>query len=195
MKRFFATAFLLTIGFSASYSQCDIAIDTLDEFDSTRIIAANPINLGYMVASGNVTEDLEGEEYVEEAKVIFSYSNEHNIRSFFLTLGVVERKFHMIDNEFNVMLKFAEGPIMKLLNVPADGEFDRSILMWKYMHTCVVPVEIFHMMKHDRVEKIRINYKNYKRTIVLEEAQQIALQEAVKCVEMQLIEGIDVIKP
>ena len=176
-------------------AQCEIAIDQTDEFDSTRLVATQPMNLGYLVVSGNVPEDLEGKEYVEEAKAIFSYSNEKNIRSFFLTLGVVERKFQTVENDFNVYLKFAEGPIMKLFNAPAEGEFDRSILMWKYLHTCVVPMEIFHMMKNDRVEKIRINYKNYKKTIVLEEQQQVALQEAVKCVELALVRGVDYIKP
>lgn len=187
---------LFLVGLSANIcAQCDIAVDETDEFDTTRLVAAAPMNLGYLIVSGNVPEDLEGEEYVEEAKAIFSYSDEKNIRSFFLTLGVVERKFHSIDSDYNVLLKFAEGPIMKLLNVPAEGEFDRDVLMWKYMHTCVVPMEIFHMMKNDKVEKIRINYKDYKKTIVLEEDQQAALQEAVNCVAKKLVEGVDTIKP
>lgn len=194
MRLLFFLAFLFGLSANAQ-AQCDIAIDETDEFDSTRLVATHPMNLGFLVVSGNVPEDLEGKEYVEEAKAIFSFSNEKNIRSFFLTLGVVERKFQTVDEDFNVLLKFAEGPIVKLLNTPEEGEFDRDVLMWKYVHTCVVPMEIFHMMKNDRVEKIRINYKNYKKTIVLEEDQQLALQEAVKCVEKKLIEEVDYIKP
>ncbi len=176
------------------FSQCRIALDTLDEFDTTRLIATHPFDIGYLVASGNVAEDLEGEEFVPEAKAIFSYANEHGINSFFLTLGVVERKFYMIENDFTVRLKFKDGQIFELFNVPDAGEFDREILLWKYTHTCVVPIEIFQLMKFERVEKIRITYKNYKRTIELEEAQQIGLQQAVKCVEERLNRNA-VVKP
>ena len=195
MKRLLVILFLTAFSQPIIHAQCDIAIDSLDEFDLTRFIATQPMNLGYLVVSGNVPEDLEGKEYVEEAKAIFSYSNEKNIRSFFLTIAVAERKFHMIDEDFNVLLKFKSGLIMPLLNVPTEGEFDRGILMWKFMHTCVVPLEIFHMMKNELVEKIRINYKAYKKTIVLEESQQLALQDAVKCVGQQLIGDIHEIKP
>lgn len=194
MRFLFFLAFLFSLSTSVG-AQCEVAIDEVDEFDSTRLVASHPMNLGFLVISGNVAEDLEGKEYVEEAKAIFSFSNEKNIRSFFLTLGVVERKFRSINSDYNVYLKFVDGTIMKLFNAPEDGEFDREILMWKFMHTCVVPMEIYHMMKNEKVEKIRINYKNYKKTIVLEEDQQTALQEAVKCVEQKLIEGVDTIKP
>lgn len=176
-------------------SQCKIALDKTDEFDSTRVIATAPIVLGYLIASGNVTEDLAGQQAVEEAKAIFSFSNEKNIRSFFLTLGVVERKFYMIQPNYNVWLKFVDGTIVKLLNVPDEGEFDRKVLMWKFMHTCVIPLEIFHRMKNERVETIRIEYTDYKKTIELEEKQQIALQNAVKCVEERLLKQTQTIKP
>ncbi|MEO1257964.1 MAG: hypothetical protein AAFZ15_04175 [Bacteroidota bacterium] len=176
-------------------AQCDVAIDEHDEFDSTRLVATHPMNIGYLVASGNVPEDLEGKEYVEEAKVLFSYSDEKNIRSFFLSIMVAERKFFMIEKDFNVFLKFKSGQIISLLNVPEHGEFDRDILMWKYLHTCVIPLEVFHNLKNNLVEKIRINYKNYKKTIELEEDQQIALQEAVKCVEERLKKELKGIKP
>lgn len=171
---------------AAAFSQCKIAIDQVDEFDTTHVIAAQPVLLGYLVASGNVAEGIEGKAYVEEAKAIFSFANENKIRSFFLTLGVVERKFYLIDPDYNVWLKFKDGPIVKLLNVPEQGEFDNKILMWRYMHTCVVPLEIFHLLKNSPLEKIRIEYKDYKQTIVLEEKQQKALQDAVKCVEERL---------
>ena len=176
-------------------AQCNIAIDETDEFDSTRLVATQPMNLGFLIVSGNVPENLEGKEYVEEAKAIFSYSDEKDIRAFFLTLGVVERKFHTIESDFNVFIKFTDGNIFKLFNAPEAGVFDRDVLMWRFLHTCVVPMEIFHMMKNEKVEKIRINYKNYKKTIVLEEEQQVALQEAVKCVGQKLVEGVDTIKP
>jgi len=173
-------------------AQCKIALDTLDEFDTTRLIAAKPVVLGYLLPTGALAEDLDGNIYAEEAKAIFSYADENNIRSFFLTIGVIEHKFHMIDRGYNVYLKYVDGPIQQLYNVPDDPEFDRDIVMWKNMHTCVIPLEIFHMMKNTRVEKIRIVYDGYKSTIVLSEAQQIGLQNAVKCVEEALREKIPV---
>jgi hypothetical protein len=177
------------------FSQCKIALDTWDEFDSTHLIATEPLKLGFLVPTQALAEDLEGAIYTEEAKAIFSFANENKIRSFFLTLGVVERKFYMPEKGFTVLLKFTDGVIAELYNVPTEGEFDRDILMWNYMHTAVVPLEIFHMMRNVRVEKIRINYKNYKSTIVLEEAQQAALQKAVMCVEERLNKTSREIRP
>ena len=189
--------FLLMLAATPSaFAQCRlIALDTVDEFDSTRLIATKPFNIGYLVATGNVAEDLEGQETVEEGKAIFSFGNENNIRSFFLTLAVVERKFYLIDADYNVYLKLVDGPIIKLLNVPADGEFERKILMWKYVHTCVVPLEYFHMLRNGLVEKIRIEYNGYKQTLVLQEKQAKALQDAVKCVEERLNSSAGGVKP
>lgn len=187
MKYILPFFLLLLAANPSAIAQCKlIALDTIDEFDTTRLIATKPINIGYLVPTGNVAEDIEGKETVEEGKAIFSFGNENSIRSFFLTLAVVERKFYMIEAEYNVYLKFVDGQIIKLLNVPADGEFDRKILMWKYMHTCVVPLEYFHMLRNGLVEKIRIEYNGFKQTLVLEDKQAKALQDAVKCVEERL---------
>lgn len=196
MKYLLQFFLILAIGQTTFAQKCKlIALDTIDEFDTTRLIATKPVNIGYLVPTGNVAEGLEGKETVEEGKAIFSYGNEDKIRSFFLTLAVVERKFYMISADYNVYLKFANGSIVKLLNVPAEGEFERKILMWKYMHTCVVPLEYFHMLRNELVEKIRIEYDGYKQTIVLEEKQAKALQDAVKCVEERLNTTTVNIKP
>jgi hypothetical protein len=192
---FYLLIFFLIQSFQA-FAQCKIAIDEIDDFDTTRVIAAEPIVLGNFTVTGNLTEDLEGVTYTEEAKALFSYGeSEDKVRSFFLTLGTVERSFRTIDNGFNVMLKLVDGPIVTLLNVPQEPEFDRDILMWKFMHTCVVPLEIFHLLKNGLVEKIRINYKDYKSTIILEPGQQTAIQEAVKCVEERLKKDPRIVKP
>ncbi|HHM20391.1 MAG TPA: hypothetical protein ENJ20_00080 [Bacteroidetes bacterium] len=196
MKQYLLPLFLSVLYCCPSMmAQCNIALDQYDEFDSTRLVATQPMNIGYLIVSGNVPENLEGKEYVEEAKVLFSYSDEKNIRSFFLSIMVAERKFYMINEGFNVMLKFKEGPIVVLFNDPENGEFDRNILMWKYLHTAIVPLEVFHALKNDLVEKIRINYKNYKKTIELEESQQKALQQAVRCVEQRLNKELRNIRP
>ena len=195
MKYFLPFFLLLLTASPKAAAQCKlIAIDQVDEFDSTRVIATKPFNIGVLTPSGNMAENLEGQQLVEEGKAIFSFGNEHNIRSFFLTLAIVERKFYMIEADYNVYLKFVDGPIIQLLNVPEDGEFDRKVLMWKYVHTCVVPLEYFFMLRDGLVEKIRIEYNDFKETIVLDGKQAKSLQDAVKCVEERLNSG-PVVKP
>lgn len=173
---------------------CQIAIDTLDEFDTTRMIATLPINVGYLVPTKNLTIDAEGKQVTDEAKVVFSYAESaDNIRSFFLTLAVVEHQFLNIKNDFNVVFKLGNGQLVEIYNVPDRAELNREIIMWTYQHTLIIPLEVYHILKNETVEKIRINYEGYKRTITLEEDQQAKLQRAVQCVEERLRQ--DVAKP
>lgn len=196
MKRF-QLPLLLLLSLAAApdlTAQCKIALDTLDAFDSSRIIAAKPVTLGFLVPTGNVEEGLEGKQQVEQAKAIFSYATQTDTTSFFLTLGVVERKFFLTQTDFNVLLLFADGNIISLLNVPDQPEFDRDILMWKYVHTCVVPMDAFQMLKNTPLDKIRIVYPGFKQTIALEAPQQQALEQAVLCVEERLLSRM-ILKP
>ena len=194
MKKFHLLLLLFLAAASELPAQCKIALDTLDDFDSSRIIAAKPVTLGFLVPTGNVEEDLEGKQQVEQAKAIFSYATETDTNSFFLTLGVVERKFYMTQTDYNVLLLFSDGNIISLLNVPDQPEFDRSILMWKYVHTCVVPMEVYQMLKNTPLDKIRIVYPGFKQTIALEPAQQQALEKAVLCVEERVLSTMN-LKP
>ncbi len=196
MKFLAILPFLLFSFLPSGNSQCKIALDLVDEFDSTRLVATKPMDIGFIIPTGALAEDLEGKTYAQEARAIFSYGDDMDkVRSFFLTLPVLERKFFMIDNGFNVILKFTDGQLVELFNAPEPGEFDRDMIMWKYVHTCVVPLEIFYKMKDVQVEKIRINYNTYKRTIALEEPQQIALKNAVNCVDEHLKTSANPIKP
>ncbi len=180
----------------AGLAQCEIAIDTTDEFDTTRMIASLPIEIGNLIPTKNLSEDLDGKPLADEAKVMVSYAeSEKRVRSFFLTLAVIEHRFLRIEKGQNVFLKLSNGQIVKLYNVPDNGELNRDIIMWQYQHTCVIPLEVYHLLKNNFVEKIRINYLQAKRTIVLDEQQQLALQEAVKCVEERLRGNGDIIKP
>lgn len=173
---------------------CQVALDTLDEFDSTRMIATLPIDIGYLVPTKNMAEDLGGRNLTEEAKVVFSYAESgDNIRSFFLSLVVVENQFLKIENGLNIYFKLGNGKIVNIYNVPDRAELNREIIMWTYQHTCVIPLEVFHLMKNEKIEKIRIIYEGHKRTITLEPDQQQALQNAVSCVDERL--RMDVSKP
>lgn len=173
---------------------CQVALDTLDDFDSTRMIATLPINVGFLVPTKNMAEDLGGKNLTEEAKVVFSYAESaDNIRSFFLSLVVVENQFLKIENGLNVYFKLGNGKIINIYNVPDRAELNRDIIMWTYQHTCVIPLEVFHLLKNEKVEKIRIIYEGHKRTIALEADQQQALQDAISCVDERL--RMDVSKP
>jgi len=173
---------------------CQVALDTLDEFDSTRMIATFPINVGYLVPTKNMAEDLGGKNLTEEAKVVFSYAESgDNVRSFFLSLVVIENQFLKIDSGLNIYFKLANGKIVNIYNVPDRAELNRDIIMWTYQHTCVIPLEVFYLLKTEKVEKIRIIYEGHKRTIALESEQQQALQDAVSCVDERL--RLDVSKP
>ncbi|RMG88571.1 MAG: hypothetical protein D6714_00465 [Bacteroidetes bacterium] len=172
---------------SAAEIPCRIAVNSFDEFDSTRLITTEPVILGYLVPTKNLSEELDGKTVTEEAKAIFTYAEGTNrVRSFFLTLVVTEYEYLNIENGFTVFLKLSNGKIVKLYNVPDSGELNRDIIMWLYQHTCVVPLEVFHLLKNERIEKIRIVYENAKRTIILDEKQQRELQNAIQCVDLIL---------
>ena len=166
---------------------CYISVDTYDEFDSTRMIATQPIEIGFLVPTKNLAKNLQGEKVTDEAKAIFSYAEGvNNIRSFFLTLSVVEHKYLKIENGFNVTLKMENGQLVELYNVTDRAELNKDIIMWMFQHTLVIPLEAYHILKNEKVEKIRINYDTYKRTIDLETNQQESLQNAVRCIERRL---------
>lgn len=174
---------------------CHFSVNETDEFDSTRMITTMPMDLGYLVPTQNMTEELDGKTVTEEAKAVFSYAEGVNrVRSFFLTLVVTEYDYLKIENGENVWLKLTNGKLIRLYDVPDSGELNRDIIMWLYQHTCIVPLEIFHVLKHEKVEKIRIVYENAKRTITLDEAQQTELQQMVLCVDAAL-RGESVLKP
>lgn len=174
---------------------CRIAVNAFDEFDSTRLVTTESLDLGYLVPTQNLVEELDGKTVTEEAKAIFTYAEGTNrIRSFFLTIVTTEYDYLKIENGENVYLKLTNGKLVKLYNVPDNGELNRDIIMWMYQHTCVVPLEIYHLLKNEKVEKIRINYENSKKTIVLDEKQQIELQQLVLCIEAAL-KGESVLKP
>ena len=128
-----------------------------------------------------------GKNLTEEAKVVFSYAESNdNIRSFFLTMVVVEHQYLNIDTDFNVFFKLENGEIINIYNVPDRAELNKEIIMWMYQHTGVIPLEVFHILKNEKIEKIRINYEGFKRTIALDPEQRQALQDAIICVDERL---------
>lgn len=172
--------FTWALAVSLAYGQCKPAMDEVDAFDSTRTVAAKPVNIGYLIPSNFETAN--GPKMIEEAKLLFSFSENDSIRSFFLTVAVQEREFLRIDNDFNVLLLLDDEQVIATMNVSDQGVFDPATNMRLYQHTCVVPLDLFFALTHLKVAKIRINYRTYKHTIDLSERQRTELREAVRCV-------------
>lgn len=181
MRTFFlAAAFILGLALPAAQAQCEYAIDSVDEFDSTRIVSFQPINIGYLVPSQ--VETPKGPLMIEEAKLLFTFSQNDTLDVFFLTIAVPEWDYEPIDKDFNVWLKLSNEQIVNLYNVPDRGTFDPKTNMRLYQHTCVVPIDLFYNLTHHTIEKIRIQYRNKKRTINLLPEQQEEVRKAVRCI-------------
>jgi len=172
--------FFFSLGASLS-AQCEFAIDEIDEFDSLRVIASEPVNIGYLIpskfkgADGNNT-------IIDEGKAIFSFSEGDSLNAFFLILAIMENGYTPALSGTTVMLKMSNGEILGLLNAPDRGQFNEETNMRLYTHTAILPTDHYPTLAEFYVEKIRIKYKKQKRTITLNTDQQKALQEVIRCV-------------
>ena len=178
-KLFFLFSFLFLLT-NQAIAQCEIAINEIDEFDSTRIVSAPLVSFGYMIPSEY--ETIDGALLVEEAQMLFSYSEKDSIRSFFMTIAVPEFKFQPVKTGFNVLIKLSDGQVLSLYNNMEKGFFDKRINMRVYQHTCVIPFDLYFQLTDLTIEKVRIIYPNQKRTLVLSEEQQLAIRAAMRCV-------------
>lgn len=161
---------------------CKIAFDEFDDFDSLRTIGAEAVNFGLLIPSRFETE--KGPKIIDEGKLLFMYTENDSINSFFMTLAIPEYDFQSIANDYNVFIKLkdTETEVIPLYNVPDQGTFDKGTNMRIYQHTCVVPIDLFYQLVYNKIDKIRIVYKKQKRTFTLSPEQQEAVQKAVKCV-------------
>ena len=169
---------------NTAQGQCKVAIETVDEFDSTRLVVAQPINVGYMIPSNHRTAD--GMLMVEEAKLLFSFTENDTMGAFFLTIAAAERDYFSIDKGYNVYLMMADSTLLELMDYPDKGVLDEKTLMRIYTHTCVAPVDFFYHLAEVYIDRIRITYKEHKRTIRLLPEQQEAIRSAIRCVGEKL---------
>lgn len=162
-------------------AQCTYVLNEYDAFDSTQIVSVEPMSIGYLVPSAYTDEN--GDiKMVEEAKLMFSYTENDSISSFFLTIATLERNYYQIEAGRQISLMLNNGHVIPLLNVPDRGRFDEGTNMRMYNHVCVIPLDVFYSLTVFAIEKIRINYKGYKRTLRLTREQQAALQDVIRCV-------------
>ncbi len=171
--------------------QCEYPIDSVDVFDSTRLVAFKPITIGFLIPSQMETED--GPLMIEEAKMMFTFTQNDSLDAFFLSLLVAERGYNPIGNGFNVFFKLNNGQIVGLYNVPDRGTFDERTNMRIYQHMLLVPHDVFYNLTHHTIELIRINYQNMKKTIEVHPTQQEKLREAIRCIGEAV--GLFPIKP
>jgi hypothetical protein len=176
---FFFSALLLPLALGA---QCKLAVDEIDEFDSTRLVVARPVPIGSYIPTRY--ETVKGARIVDQGTLIFSYteSDLDSVNSFFLTITLPEYEYQPIESGQNVLIAFADSAVVALLNFPDRGHFDPNTNMRLYQHTCVVPVDVFYRLAYADVLKIRIRYENQKKTLTLTKKQQKELKAAVRCV-------------
>ena len=180
MKKLFFLFFGFFLVLNQAAAQCEIAIDEVDEFDSTRVVTAPLVSFGYLIPSQYETS--EGSLMVAEAQMLFSYSEKDSIKSFFMTIAIPEFKFQAIETGFNVLIKLSSGEVISLYNVMEKGFFDKRINMRVYQHTCIIPFDLYFELTEATIEKVRIIYPKQKRTLLLSEQQQKAIQDAMRCV-------------
>ncbi|MEM1215736.1 MAG: hypothetical protein AAGJ82_08640 [Bacteroidota bacterium] len=163
---------------------CEIAFDEVDPFDSLRTVGSPVVPLGYMIPSKY--ETINGPRFVEEMEVIAIYAESDSISGFFLNLVVPEYKLQPIAAGDNVLFLMQDTSVIGLQNYPDEGEFDRTINMRVYQHTCLLPLDYFYRLAAQKVLQIRIEYDRQYRTFTLSEEQQLNLQQALQCIGKQV---------
>ena len=163
---------------------CSIAYDEVDPFDSLRTIASQTVALGYLIPSKYETVD--GPKIIEEAEAILIYAENDSISGFFFNLVIPEYKLQPISAGVNVKLLLDDDSVIGFYNFPDEGEFDRTINMRVYQHTCAVPLDYFYKLAYHKVAQIRVEYERQNKTLILSAEQQAALQTAIQCVGRQI---------
>lgn len=177
--------------FAQNQGNCPIAFDEVDPFDSLRTVGSEVVALGYMIPSKYELED--GPKIIEEAEAILLYSENDSISSFFFHLFIPEYKLQAIKEGMNVKLLLDDDSVIGFYNVPDEGEFDRTINMRVYQHTCPIPLDYYYKLAYHKVAQIRVEYEKQNRTLILSEKQQEALRTAIQCVGRRI--GLYPIKP
>ncbi|WP_020538560.1 hypothetical protein [Lewinella cohaerens] len=188
---FSAFLFLLTPAFTQGDVKCAIAFDEVDPFDSLRTIGSEVVALGYLIPSRYELED--GPKIIEEAEAILLYSENDSISSFFFNLVLPEYKLQPIKPGMNVKLLLDDDSVIGFYNIPDEGEFDRTINMRVYQHTCPIPLDYYYKLAYHKVAQIRVEYEKQNRTLMLNDEQQEALRAAIQCVGRRI--GLYPIKP
>lgn len=178
-------------GYAQPTADCKVAFDEIDPFDSLRVVGSEVVAIGYLIPSRYETES--GPKIVEEAEVIMIYSENDSISGFFLNLVMPEYKLQPIENGMNVKFLLDDDSVIGLYNMPDEGEFDRTINMRVYQHTCAVPLDYYYKLAYHKITQIRVEYQKQNRTLKLNGRQQEKLRASFQCIGKQV--GLWPIKP
>lgn len=183
MKQSILFLYCLTIAVIQLNAQCKLAIDEVDPFDSTRLVVAEPVPVGYKIPSNFLLSD-GTYSIIDEGNAVFSWTegDRDSIISFFFSFGIFERGYLSAEQGNSVLLAMSNKDVIGLYNVPDRGEFDKNTNMRVYTHTCYVPIDKFFVLAEHKIEAIRFRYKDKKNTVVLDQRQQDALLKAIRCV-------------
>ena len=177
--------FLLLMFFQAvawgQKDSCSFSLLGYDEFDSTFSVVTTPLNIGYLIPSEFKLPNGEP-KMVEEAKCVGLFAQNDSIDALFLTIAALERSFLKSESGFHVSFKLdSVGEYFSFYDTADQGTFDPKSNMRIYLHTVTIPLEIYYILTYKKVEKIRIEYLDAKRTITLLPFQQDELQNLFRC--------------
>ena len=86
----------------------------------------------------------------------------------------------------NVKFLLDDDSVIGLYNIPDEGEFDRTINMRVYQHTCAVPMDYYYKLAYHKIVQIRIEYDKQNRTLKLSKEQQEHLRASFQCIGKQV---------
>lgn len=177
--------FLLLVGsifvLKALSAQCDFAVNEVDPFDSTHLVALQPISVGYKIPS-QYTGDDGNLTMIDQGKVLITYTENDSISGFFFTLALVERGYYSTKDGVQIGLLLSDDRVFWLPNFPDQGEFDSNTNMRIYQHTCVLPMDVYYALTFHKVKMIRVMYPGFKKTLEILPEQQDDIREALRCV-------------
>lgn len=162
-------------------AQCDYAVDEIDPFDSTHLVALQPISVGYQIPS-QYTGDDGNLTMIDQGKILITHTENDSISGFFFTLALVERDYYSTKDGVQIGLLLSDDRVFWLPNFPDKGEFDSSTNMRIYQHTCVMPLDIYYALTFHKIKMIRVMYPGFKKTLEVLPEQQDEIREAFRCV-------------
>lgn len=173
-------------------AQCDFAVNEIDPFDSTHIVALQPISVGYKIPS-QYTGDDGNLTMIDQGKILITHTENDSISGFFFTLALVERDYYSTKDGVQIGLLLSNDQVVWVPNFPDRGEFDNTTNMRIYQHTCILPLDVYYALTYHKIKMIRIMYPGYKKTMEILPDQQDDVRNALRCIGESV--GLYPIKP
>lgn len=161
-------------------SDCTIAFDEVDPFDSLRVVGAGPVIIGNKMLS--LYEEANGPRLVPEGKIASLYHELDSLDLLFLVIVLPEYDYKKVADGFNVKFLLQNDSIIGLPTYPDDGYFDRTTNMRHYQHTSLVPLDTYYLLTTVGIKLVRVEYPEHRRTIALSAQQQQQVMAMLRCI-------------